>query len=61
MKIKINLNDDLPHSRSKKTLDLHKIVLVVGSDFYGGNKYYLQILSDSCLYQLDRSGMIVGV
>ena len=40
MKIKFRSDDDLP---LKKTLELHNIVIVVGSVFNEGNKYYPQV------------------
>ena len=37
MKIKFDLDDDLP---LKKMLELHNMIVVVGSVFREGNKYY---------------------
>ena len=48
MKIKFILDDDFP---LKKTLELHMII-VVRSVFDEGNKYYLQVFLDDCLYKL---------
>ena len=37
MKIKFNLDDDLP---PKKTLELYKMIVAVRSLFHEGDKYY---------------------
>ena len=49
MKIKFNSDDD---SRLKKTLELHDMVIVLGSVFHGGKKYYSQVSLDECFYKL---------
>ena len=40
MKIKFNLDDDLP---LKETLELRKMITVIASVFHEGNKYYTQV------------------
>ena len=47
MKIKFNSDYDLP---SKKTLKLQNMIIVVRSVFYDGNKYYLQVFFEKCVY-----------
>ena len=49
MKIKFNLDDNLPLS---KILSLHSIIIVVGSVFQEDNKYYPQVFLDECLYEV---------
>ena len=49
MKIKLNLDDDLPLG---KILNLHNMTIVIRSVFQEDNKYYLQIFLDKCLYKL---------
>ena len=49
MKIKFNLNDNLPLN---KTLRLHNLTITVGSVFQKDNKYYPQVFLDGCLYEL---------
>ena len=49
MKIKLNLDDDLP---IKKMLELHNMTIVVRVVFHEGNKYYPQVFSDECLHKL---------
>ena len=49
MKIKYNLDDDLPLN---KILEIHRMVIVVRADFHGQNKYYPQVFLDEFLYKL---------
>ena len=49
MKIKFNLDDDLP---LRKSLDLHNMVIVVRAVFYEDNKNYLQPFLDEYFYKL---------
>ena len=49
MKIKCNLDVDLP---LKKTLKLHKAVIAVRFAFHEDSKYYQQAFSDEGLYKL---------
>ena len=48
MKIKFNLDDDLPLN---KTLELCNMVMFVRSVFLEGKKYYTHVFSDECLYK----------
>ena len=49
MKIKFDLDDDLPLS---KTIEIHNATIIVRAVFYENNKYYMQVFLDECLYQL---------
>ena len=49
MKIKFNSDDDL---FLKKTLELHKIIMLVRTVFHEGNNYYQQSFLGECLYEL---------
>ena len=49
MKIKINSDADLPLN---KTIEIHEVTIVVRAVFHENNKYYLQVFSDECLYEL---------
>ena len=49
MKIKFNLDDNLPLN---KILKLHNLTIVVKSIFQEDNKYYPQFFLDECLYEL---------
>ena len=49
MKIKFNLDDNLP---SNKTLKIHKMTIVIRSVSQEDNKYYPQVFLDECLYGL---------
>ena len=40
MKIKFDLNDDLPLN---KTIEIYDVTIVVRATFYENNKYYLQV------------------
>ena len=46
MKIKFNLDDDLPLNK------LYKMLIVVRSVFHEGNKYYQQVFLGKCFYKL---------
>ena len=48
MKIKFNLNDNLPLN---KMLELCNTMVVIRS-FHEGNKYYQQLFLNKCLYKL---------
>ena len=49
MKIKFNLDDDLPLN---KTIEIHNVAIVVKAVFHENNKYYAQGFVDECLYEL---------
>ena len=49
MKIKFNLNDNLPLN---KTLKLRNLNIVARFVFQKDNKYYPQFFFDECLYEL---------
>ena len=49
MKIKFNLNDELPLN---KTIEIPTMTIVVRAVFYENNKYYPQVFLDECLYKL---------
>ena len=49
MKIKFNSNDDLPLN---KTMEIHKVALVVRTVLHENNKYYPPVLLDQCLWKL---------
>ena len=49
VKIKYNLDDDLPLN---KILEIHRMVIVVRAVFHGQNKYYPQVFLDEFLYKL---------
>ena len=49
IKVKLNLNDDLPLN---KTLELRNMIIVVTSVFHKGNKHYPQVFLEECLYKL---------
>ena len=48
MKIKFNLDDDLPLN---KILKLHNLTIIVRSIFEDG-KYYPQVFLDECLHEV---------
>ena len=49
MKIKFNLEDELPLN---KTIEIPCMIIVVRAIFLENNKYYPQVLLDECLYKL---------
>ena len=49
MKIKFNLDDDLPLN---KTLKLYNIVILARFSFHEGKSYYPQLFFDECWYKL---------
>ena len=49
MKIKFNSDDDLPLN---KILKLHMLTIIVRSVFEDVGKYYLQVYSGECLYEV---------
>ena len=49
MKMKFNLDDELPLS---KTIEIPIMIIVVRADFYVPNKHYPQVFLDECLYKL---------
>ena len=49
LKIKFNLDDDLPLI---KTFQFHSITIVVTVVFHDGSKYSSQVFLDKCLYKL---------
>ena len=50
MKIKFNLDDELP--LNNKMIEIRNMIIVVRAVFYKNNKYYPQVFLDECLYQL---------
>ena len=50
MKIKFNLDDELP--LNNKMIEIRSMIIVVRAVFYKNNKYYPQVFLDECLYQL---------
>ena len=49
MKIKLNLDDDIPH---KTKLQFYDMIIVVRSVFHKSNNYYSQTFLDVYLYKL---------
>ena len=49
MKIKFNLDDELPLN---KTVETPTMTIAVRAVFYENNKYYLQVFLDECLYKI---------
>ena len=49
MKIKFNLDDELPLN---KTIEIPSMIIVLGAVFHENNKYYSQVFLDECLYKL---------
>ena len=49
MKIKFNLDDELPLN---KTIEIPTMTIVVKAIFYENNKYYPHTFLDECLYKL---------
>ena len=49
MKIKFNLDDELPLN---KTIEIPTMTIVVRAVFHENNKYYPQVFLDECLYKL---------
>ena len=49
MKIKFNLDDDLPLN---KNLGIRSMIIVARADFHENNKYYPQVFLHECLYKL---------
>ena len=49
MKIKFNLDDELPLN---KMIEIPIIIIVVRAAFHETNKYYPQVFLDECLYKL---------
>ena len=49
MKIKFNLDDQLPLN---KTIKIPTITIVVRAIFFENNKYYPQAFLDECLYMI---------
>ena len=49
MKIKFNSDDDLPLNRQLK---FPTLAIIIRSIFEEGGKFYPQIYSDECLYEL---------
>ena len=48
MKIKFDLNDELPLS---KMIEIPSIIIVVRDVFHENDKYYSQVFLDECLYK----------
>ena len=51
MKIKFNLDDDLPLN---KTIEICSMIIVVRTVFHEINKYYPQVFLDECSYKLQK-------
>ena len=51
MKIKFNLDDDLPLN---KTIEIRSMIIVVRTVFHEINKYYPQVFLDECSYKLQK-------
>ena len=51
MKIKFDLDDDLPLN---KTIEICNVTIAVNAIFYENNKYYPQVFLDECLYKLQK-------
>ena len=49
MKVKFNLDDNLPLN---KMLKPHMLTVIVRSVFEGDGKYYPQVFLDECLYEV---------
>ena len=49
MKIKLNLDDELPLN---KTIEIPSMTTVVRATFHENNKYYLQVFLDKCLCKI---------
>ena len=49
MKIKVNLDDELPLN---KMTEIPSMIIVVKAVFHENNKYYPQVFLDECLYKL---------
>ena len=49
MKIKLNLDDELPLN---KTVEIPTMAIVVRAVFHENNKYYLHVFLDKCLYKI---------
>ena len=49
MKIKVNLDDELPLN---KMTEIPSMIIVVRAVFHENNKYYPQVFLDECLYKL---------
>ena len=49
MKIKLNLDDDLPLN---KTIEVPSMITAVKAIFLGNDKYYPQVFLDECLYKI---------
>ena len=45
----IDSDGDLPLN---KTIEIHEVTIVVRAVFHENNKYYPQVFSDECLYEL---------
>ena len=63
MKIKFNLDDDLPLN---KTLKLQNMIIVVTAIFHDGSKYYPRAFLDESLFKLwmlefDRNEVSQGI
>ena len=49
MKIKFDLDDELPLN---KTIEVRSMIIIVRTVFHENNKNYPQIFLDECLYKL---------
>ena len=63
IKIKFNSDDNLPLNKTQK---LHNITIIVKYVFEGDGKYYPQVFSEECLYELwmleyDRIDILEGI
>ena len=48
MKIKFNLDDDLPLN---KTLEIRSMIIIARADFHKNNKHYPHVFLHECLYK----------
>ena len=49
MKIKFNLDDELPEN---KAIEIPSMIVVVRAVFHENNKYYPHVFLDECLYKI---------
>ena len=57
MKIRVELNDDLPLG---KILNISGMIILVGVVFQEGNKYYPQVCLHECVYEFVEELKEVG-
>ena len=49
VEIKFNLDDEMPLN---KTIEIPSLIIVARAFFLENNKYYTQVFSDECLYEI---------